>query len=205
VAGNPLRGRVAVDISISVDGFVTAAGVTPEEPLGQRGQRLHAWAADSADPQDAAVLAEVRRAGAMITGRRTYDSSLPWWGPDGPSGEQRIPLFVLTSEAPADSPPGGVYRFVTAGIESALAQARGVAGDREVQVMGGADVARQYLQAGLVDELHLHVVPVLVGAGTRLFDQLDGQWSDLEVLKVVPTAAATHVRYRVAGRRRRPA
>lgn len=186
---------LTLDISISLDGFVTAAGRTPEEPLGRGGERLHDWIGTDSGRD---VLDDgLGRLGAVITGRTTYDGSVPWWGADGPSGAIRRPVFVLTHEAPEESPENGVYTFVTGGIEDALARARAAAGDGAVCVMGGADVARQYLAAGLVDEISLHVVPVLFGDGTPLFDRATTGHVELETVSTIPTDAATHLVYRV--------
>lgn len=189
--------KVTFDISMSLDGFVTAANVRPEEPMGDGGQALHAWAFEG-DERDREILAGGASAlGAVIAGRRTYDSSLPWWGPDGPTGPARVPVFVVTHEAPEDPPEGGVYTFVTGGIERALEQARAAAGDRTVCVMGGAETGRQYIAAGLVDEISIHLVPVLFGGGTRLFEELGGEHIRLETAEVVDTPNATHLRFRV--------
>ena len=189
--------KLVLDISTSLDGFVRAPDPTPEEPLGVGGERLHEWAFGS-EERDRQVLAEAGRAtGAVICGRRTYDDSVRFWGADGPTGSARLPVFVVTNAAPESSPENGVYVFVTDGIEAALEQARAAAGDQTVCVMGGADVARQYLGAGLVDEVSLHVVPVLFGGGLRLFDGLDEPVS-LEPIEAVQTPAAAHLRYRVA-------
>jgi dihydrofolate reductase len=189
-------GIVVLDMSVSLDGFVRAADPTPDEPLGLGGDRLHAWM--SAGEESRQVLARgVADLGATICGRRTYDDSLRWWGADGPSGPARRPLIVVTHEAPADSPADGVYTFVTGGIEAALDRARAAAGDGVVAVMGGADLAQQYLQAGLVDEISLHLVPVLFGSGTRLFEHL-GQVTDLDPVEVLPAGGAVHLRYRIA-------
>ncbi|RIQ21603.1 dihydrofolate reductase family protein [Jiangella rhizosphaerae] len=186
---------LVLDISISLDGFITAAGQTPDQPLGQGGERLHDWIGTD-DGRD--VLNDgLGRLGAVITGRSTYDGSVPWWGADGPSGSIRRPVFVVTHKAPEQSPENGVYTFVTGGIEDALAQATAAAGDGVVCVMGGADVARQYLAAGLVDEISLHVVPVLFGDGTPLFDRTGTGHVALETVSVVRTDAATHLLYRV--------
>jgi dihydrofolate reductase len=136
--------------------------------------------------------------GAVICGRRTYDDSLPWWGADGPTGAVRVPVFVLSHDVPEGVPEGGVYRFVTGGIEDALKQAMDAAGDKDVTVMGGADTGQQYLRAGLVDELSIHLVPVLFGSGTRMFEHLGDQHLQLEPAGTVQTTAATHLRYRVA-------
>jgi dihydrofolate reductase len=177
--------KVIFDMSMSLDGFVTGADPRPEEPNGDGGQRLIEWAFGGND-RDRVVLEDgVAGLGAVIAGRRTYDLSLPFWGPGGPSGDARAPVFVLTHEPPSDPPEGGVYTFVTDGIEAALQQARAAAGDKYVVVMGGADTGRQYLEAGLVDELSIHLVPIELGAGTRLFEA------------AVQTAAATHLRLKL--------
>ena len=188
--------RVIFDISMSVDGFVTAAGQTPEEPLGEGGPRLVEWAFEG-DERDRKIIEDgIAGLGAVIAGRRTYDHSLPWWGPNGPTREARVPVFVVTHNAPGDAPEDGVYTFV-AGIEEALRQAREAAGDKYVTVMGGAEIGRQYLRAGLVDELSLHVVPVLFGSGTRMFEDTVSEHVDLELIELVTTDAATHLRLRV--------
>ena len=144
-------GKVVYDISMSLDGFITAAGQTPLEPMGAGGQRLHDWAFGD-DERDREVLSTgLAGTGAVITGRRNYTDALPWWGADGPTGPARLPIVVLCHEIPADPPPpGGVYTFVTGGVEQALKQAREAAGDKDVTVMGGAETGRQFLAAGLV-------------------------------------------------------
>lgn len=187
-------GNVIFDTSMSLDGFMTAADRTPEVPLGPGGEVLTQWAMD--DPAGVELLGRwVEQLGASIAGRVTYDTSLPWWGPDGPSGAARRPLFVVTHQAPEATVEGGVYSFVTDGIESALGQARAAAGDRNVVVMGGADLGQQYLRAGLIDEIQIHLAPVVFGAGTRMFENIG--WLDLEPLETVRTERATHLRFRL--------
>jgi dihydrofolate reductase len=188
-------GKVVFDTSMSLDGFMTAANQTAEEPLGEGGERLHEWAFHESGRDYLQGL--VGGAGAVICGRTTYEHSLPWWGTDGPTGAARLPLFVVTHEAPATSPEGGVYTFVTDGIESALEQAQAVAGDKTVSVMGGATIGQQFIAAGLVDEIQIHLVPVLFGGGTRMFENLGEGHLQLDPLEVIDTPLATHVRYRV--------
>ena len=190
-------GKVSFVISMSLDGFVTASNQTPEDPMGEGGDRLNEWAFGSDETNRQYLESSIDGLGAVIAGRRTYDTSVPWWGVDGPSGDARRPVFVVTHEAPAESPPGGVYRFVTDGLESALDQARAVAGDKNVAVMGGADLGRQYLAAGLLDEIEIHLAPVLFGSGTPMFHGLPEGHVRLEPVDVLPTPAATHLRYRV--------
>jgi dihydrofolate reductase len=188
--------KVVADMSMSLDGYVRAPNARPDEPLGDGGERLHEWAFGR-DEQDRRVLADAgQMTGAVIAGRRTYDDSVPFWGPDGPTGQARLPVFVVTHQPPAESPERGVYEFVTGGIEAALDQARAAAGDRSVCVMGGAWTVQEYLNAGLVDEVSVHLVPVLFGGGLRLFDDL-GARTDLEPIESVSTPAATHLRFRV--------
>jgi dihydrofolate reductase len=190
--------KVAFDMSMSLDGFIEAADPTPHEPLGVGGERLHEWAFGQ-DERDRRVLAEGGEGvGAVIAGRRTYDASIAFWGTDGPTGPARLPLTVVTHEPPTDAPKDGVYRFVTDGIEAALKDAREAAGGRNVTVMGGADVGRQFLAAGLVDELSIHLVPIVFGRGKRLFEGLPGeQQLQLEPLSAIQTPNATHLRFRI--------
>jgi dihydrofolate reductase len=187
-------GTVIFDTSMSLDGFMTAANRTPEVPLGPGGEVLTQWAMD--DPAGVELLGTwIEQLGASIAGRVTYDTSLPWWGPNGPSGAARRPLFVVTHQEPDETLQGGVYAFVTDGIESALAQAQAAAGDKDVVVMGGADLGQQYLRAGLIDEIQIHLVPVVLGGGTRMFENVGRL--DLETRETVTTDHATHLRFRV--------
>jgi dihydrofolate reductase len=190
--------KVIFVISMSLDGFMTAANVRPEEPMGDGGQRLHEWAMGGEDERNRKFLEQaVAALGAVVAGRRTYDTSVAWWGADGPTGSARRPVFVVTHDLPADTPEGGVYTFVTDGIERALQEAKAAAGDKNVSVMGGADIGQQYIRAGLVDEIQIHLVPVLFGSGTRMFDHLGSEHIPLETVEVIETAAATHLRFRV--------
>lgn len=188
--------KVVFDISMSLDGFMTAANQRPDEPMGPGGHVLHHWAFRG-DEQDRKVMEEGAAAtGAVIAGRRTYDTSVAWWGADGPTGDARLPVIVVSHSQPAEAPADGVYSFVD-GIEPALAAATQAAGDRDVFVMGGADIGNQYLRAGVIDELSLHVVPVLFGSGTRMFDAATDTHRSLELLSVVDTPNAIHLRARV--------
>jgi dihydrofolate reductase len=193
-------GTVIFDISMSLDGYITASDRTPEEPMGRDGLRLVDWAIGDDERGRKLLDDAVGQLGATIAGRTTYDTSLPWWGPDGPSGSARRPVFVVTHQAPDESPEGGVYEFVTDGIEAALARAQSVAGEAAVVVMGGADLGRQYIAAGLVDEIQIHLVPVLFGGGTRMFDDSLADHVDLEPVEVIETPVAIHQRFRVVGR-----
>jgi dihydrofolate reductase len=166
--------------------------------MGDSGQQLHQWALGTADERSAEVLAEsLRSVGATIAGRRTYDLSV-WWGADGPSGAARVPLFVVSHSEPEQVPEGGVYTFVDS-PKAALEQASAAAGEKDVDIMG-ADIGQQLLRASRVDELHVHLVPVLFGAGTRLFENLGDDHIQLEITRVIEGLTATHLRYRVVKR-----
>ena len=190
--------KVVFDISMSLDGFITAANRRPDQPLGDEGEQLHNWALNNSDKGGRKMVEEtVRGAGAVIAGRRTYDDSMPGWGADGPTGAARLPVFVVSHSVPKDIPEGGVYTFVTDGIEKALQRAKAVAGDKNISVMGGAAIGQQYLRAGLIDEIQIHLAPVLFGGGLRMFEHMEDGQIELETIEVIKTEAATHLRFRV--------
>jgi dihydrofolate reductase len=203
-------------ISMSLDGFVAGPNQSVENPLGEGGMRLHQWAfaTESWREQhggrggernvDADVVDEVvQGVGAYIMGRKMFgggdgpwdESWTGWWGEDPP---YHTPVFVLTHHPrePLPMQGGTTFTFVTDGIESALEQARAAAGDGDVAIAGGASTVQQYLAAGLLDELYLHIVPVVLGAGERLLENVGDPV--LEPVKVVASPAVTHVKYRVA-------
>jgi dihydrofolate reductase len=189
-------GKVIYDISMSLDGLITAANVRPEAGLGDGGERLHEWAFKSEDPRNRELLETGAKLGAVITGRNNYDLAVPWWQADGPTGPARVPVIVVTHEAPDEVPEGSVYRFAE-GIEPAFQQAQQVAGDKDIAVMGGANVAQQFIKAGLVDEISIHLVPTLFGSGIRLVEDLGGEHVQLETIDVIQTKEAIHLRFRV--------
>ncbi|HYI21955.1 MAG TPA: dihydrofolate reductase family protein [Candidatus Limnocylindrales bacterium] len=206
---------VTSQISMSLDGYVAGPNQSLENPIGEGGMGLHQWAFATATWReqhggrggernaDAEVAAEVTQGiGAYIMGRKMFgggegpwdESWTGWWGDDPP---YHAPVFVLTHHArdPLEMQGGTTFTFVTDGIEAALEQARAAAGDGDVSIAGGASAVRQYLAAGLLDELHLHVVPITLGAGERLLDDVGGL--TLEPVKVVASPAVTHLKYRV--------
>ncbi len=211
---------LTLDITMSLDGFIAAPNASLENPLGEGGMRLHEWAfaAESWREQhgmsggdaneDSEILEEATKAmGAVIMGRKMFSggegpweddpNADGWWGDDPPF---HVPVFVLTHHArEAKAMEGGTtFTFVTDGIEAALEQARGVAGEKNVAIAGGANVAQQYLQAGLLDELQIHVAPLLLGDGVRLFeDHVGAQQPEVEATRVIQSPAVTHLRYRV--------
>jgi dihydrofolate reductase len=194
--------KVTVDISMSVDGFVAGPRQSLDNPLGEGAEdRLHRWMFEEAEA-NAAELQGITAAGAFIMGRNMFtpgrdDWDLEWKGWWGDEPPYHRPVFVLTHHPRPVLPMSGgtTFTFVTDGIESALAQAREAAGGGDIAIAGGAHTVNQYLAAGLLDELRLHVVPVLLGAGERLFDGVGDL--TLEPLGVRGTDLVTHLRYRV--------
>ena len=211
--------QLRLEISMSLDGFVAGPNITLENPLGEGGELLHEWVTGlkawrephgleggEEGPDNDLFRESFQRAGAVIMGRHMFSGgSGPWesdpkadgwWGDEPPF---HTPVFVLTHHArePVPKEGGTTYHFVTDGIESALEQAREAAGDKDVHVGGGAQVAQQYLKAGLLDEIALHVVPVILGGGVRLFEGLGPDDAKLELVEVVESPAVTHARYRV--------
>jgi dihydrofolate reductase len=207
--------QVTAEISISLDGYVAGANQSMDNPLGEGGERLHEWViatrswrarhdkeGGETGPDDEAAAWFGPGVGAYIMGRNMFgppeggewnESWRGWWGDDPP---YHAPVFVLTHHPrePVPMEGGTTFHFVTDGIESALEQARAAAGDQDVKVIGGATALQQYLKAGLLDELLLHVSPVVLGSGERLFENVgDPKLEPVEVM----AGAATHVKYRV--------
>lgn len=186
---------VRFEISMSLDGYVTAANPRPEEPMGDGGQILHQWAFD-ADDTGRRVLAESEDSvGASIAGRRTYDHVIDSWGADGPGFERRTPTFIVSHSVPDYVPENSVYTFVT-NPEESVERALAAAGGKDVDVFS-AGIGQQLLRAGLVDEVRIHLVPALLGSGTRLIDDLGGAQVRLDRIAALDSAMATHLRYRV--------
>ena len=189
-------------MAMSVDGFVAGPNQTLENPLGEgAGDRLHRWMFEDAEA-NAPEIEAITRAGAYIMGRNMFGPGRNqwdtgwkgWWGDDPP---YHGPVFVLThyARAPLPMQGGTTFHFVTDGIESAMTQARKAAGDKDVSIAGGASVVNQFLAARLIDELRLHVAPVLLGAGERLFEGAGDV--TLEPMSVRGTKFVTHLSYRV--------
>jgi dihydrofolate reductase len=190
-------GRVLLELSMSLDGHVAGPDVGPEEPMGRGGEELHEWmfADRTAEEASAFETDHFRDIGALIVGRRMADLGI---GPWGEEPTFHAPVFVVTSR-PAETivKKGGTsYVFVTGGIDEALRLARDAAGTQDVLVNGGADVARQYLDAGAVDEVRLHLVPVVLGDGTRLFGATRPAYR-LVPTAAIPTPLVTHLTYEV--------
>jgi dihydrofolate reductase len=203
---------------MSLDGFVAGPNATVAQPLGEGGEQLHEWLFRLAsfreqhgltggeENADTPACAWYTGAGAVVMGRRMFSGGTGpweddpnadgWWGDEPPF---RVPVFVLTRHPRerVDKQGGTSFTFVTDGIESALEQARAAAGARNVQLGGGANVVQQYLRAGMIDELRVHLVPLFPGGGVRLFGD---RGPDLELLEVIDSPSAAHLRYRVLNR-----
>jgi dihydrofolate reductase len=211
--------RFFLDISMSLDGFVAGPNATLEEPLGVGGERLHDWVLRLASwrsthgldggetgPDDDLVRATIERIGAEIMGRRMFSGGAgpweddpnadAWWGDDPPF---HVPVFVLThhDREPVVKQGGTTFTFVTDGVGSALEDARAAAGERDVALGGGASVVQQYLRAGQLDELNIHVAPILLGGGVSLFGELGADAPGLKLTKVVESPFVTHLTYEV--------
>jgi dihydrofolate reductase len=209
--------KLRFEISISLDGYVAGPDQSEEHPLGEGGEELHEWVVKLAVWREAhgyeggevnastPLMQEAQSGvGAVIMGRGMFgggpgpwedDPWQGWWGDEPPF---KMPVFVLTHHEREPLTLGATtFTFVTDGIESALAQAREAAGDLDVTIGGGGDVGGQYLSAGHVGQLQLNVVPILLGGGTRLFEDGAGAGLELEPVLVVDTPEVTHLRYRV--------
>jgi dihydrofolate reductase len=211
--------KVVFDISMSLDGFVAGPNQTLEDPLGHGGMRLHEWVFGLASfrerhggeggeigQDDDVVRESMASTGAVVMGRRMFSggegpwvddpNADGWWGDEPPF---RVPVFVLTHHAreTVTMKGGTSFTFVTDGIEAAFEQACAAAGDNDVAIGGGASVVQQALQAGLVDEFQVHIAPVILGEGVRLFDGLDPGQVELESTRVLGSPAVAHLRYRV--------
>jgi dihydrofolate reductase len=194
-------GIVFSSLSISLDGFVAGPGQTLENPMGAGGIAKHRWQFEAAD-ENRAELDEIVDAGAFIMGRNMFapgrgEWDLDWRGWWGENPPYHGPVFVLTHypRETLELEGGNVFHFVTDGIESALAQARAAAGDRDISIAGGASTVNQYLAAGHIDELRLHLAPVTLGAGERLFDGVPPL--TLDPVSSRTTSLVTHTTFRV--------
>jgi dihydrofolate reductase len=193
--------RLVADLSMSLDGFITGPASSVERPLGMDDGRLHDWMFDARTDVDAEVCDQIYSAtGAVLMGRRMFDVGVEPWGDPPPFG---MPVVVVTHR-PRDPLPmsgGTTYTFVTDGIAAALASARKAAGGKDVGLWGGASLCQQYLEADLVDELYVHLVPVLLGDGVRLFDGRAHRRVELTKKQTLDSPRATHLLFEVVRRR----
>ena len=209
--------RLRFKISMSLDGFVAGPSQSVDDPLGIGGMRLHEWVFNlvswraqhgleggEVTASDSVVGESVTNIGATVMGRNMFGghpgpwrATEPWTGWWGSNPPFHHPVFVLTHHArePLQAEGGTTFTFVTDGIESALAQARRAAGGRDVSLAGGAKAAQQYLVAGLVDEMEIHLVPTLLGRGEGLFDGVGDDLHGLELVRTVATPKVTHLKF----------
>jgi dihydrofolate reductase len=208
--------KLRFQVSMSLDGFIAGPNQSVENPLGEGGMQLHEWVfgleawrkrhgldGGGVNASSAVVEEALENIGATVMGRNMFGGTGPWaehpwdgwWGDDPPFHHA---VFVVThhSREPLAMAGGTTFTFVTDGIESAFAQAGEAAGGKDVNLGGGASVAQQYLRAGLIDELQVHIVPVILGSGARLFDNLEDADISLECVRVVEAPGVTHLSYR---------
>jgi dihydrofolate reductase len=192
-----------------LDGFIAGPNDGTENPLGDGGEQLHQWVyglvswrklhglPGGQTDRDSEILEEsIKNTGAEVMGRRMFNNGEKYWGDNPPFHH---PVFVLTHEArEKEIKDGGTaYTFVTDGIASTLEQAKAAVGDKDVKVTGGANTVQQYIKGGLLDEIQVHVVPVLLGGGIRLFEKLGSKHIELESARVIESPGVTHLRFRV--------
>ncbi len=212
-------GKVVLDISMSLDGYVAGPRPSLEQPLGAGGEQLHEWAFGLAsfrerhgesggarNADDEVVAESLARTGAVVMGRRMFSggdgpweedpNAAGWWGDTPPFG---VPVFVLTHHArePEAKQGGTTFTFVTDGVDAALERARAAADGKNVLVAGGANAVQQVLRSGQLDEMQIHLTPILLGGGTRLFDDLQLADVRLEPTRVIESPAVTHLSFRV--------
>jgi len=201
--------KIIFDCGITLDGFFAGDNRSPQNPMGGVSAKIHQWmfkqeafwkhlnmeggeeyGADSKLIDD--VLA---RAGAYIMGKRMFDEGEVCW----PEDIFKADVYVLTHEKrePWIQKGTTTFYFVNDGIESALAKARQSAGGKDIRIQGGADTIQQYLNAGLIDEFFIHIAPVFLGSGLRLFDSIDPDKYDMEIAEIIPSDLVTHLRYRL--------
>lgn len=185
--------KVYGEISVSLDGFITGPNVRVGNGLGDGGERLHDWMFDAKTEADAAIVKDTyATTGAVVIGKGMFDVGFEPWGDPPPFG---MPVFVVTHEVrpPLPMQGGTTYTFLNDGIQAALQQAQAAANNKHVGVWGGADIIRQYLQAGLLDEMRIHIAPVLLGGGISLFEDVQPEGLEFTKMHSSDTPGATHL------------
>jgi dihydrofolate reductase len=210
--------KLRLNITMSLDGYVAGPNQSGTHPLGEGGEQLHEWAlatrtfhamhgteGGAMGPDDDIVAGMFRNIGATIMGRHMFGGGdgpwgenpwTGWWGENPPF---HMPVFVLTHHArePLEMEGGTTFHFVIEGIQAALERARDAAQGKDLLLSGGANIAQQYLKAGVIDELDLHIVPVLLGGGARLFDNTDGRQAAYECIRIINSPSVSHYKYRL--------
>jgi dihydrofolate reductase len=187
-------GKVFLEITMSLDGFVAGPDITLQDPMGKEGPQLHDWMFGAKTDADNTLITElINNTGAVILGNYTYTTAIiDAWGNASPFAS---PAFVVCTKAPSATVQG--FTYITDGLRSALDKAKAAAGAKDVWIMGGAYTAQQFLQAGLIDELHIHIAPVLLARGRRLFEYFGPQPINLKKIKTIDTPGAVHIRFQV--------
>lgn len=182
-------GKVFLSITMSIDGYTAGRAITQENPMGINGQLLHRWLFNDKQKEDEAIAADMfKNCGAVILGSRTYLTAIDGvWESQSPFP---VPALILSSQK-INVKEG--FTVINDGIQAAISRAQTIAQGKDVLVMGGANVAQQFLAAGLLDEVHIHIAPVILGEGTRLFEKENNQLIELTKINVVETPAATHL------------
>ncbi|WAC14506.1 dihydrofolate reductase family protein [Dyadobacter pollutisoli] len=186
--------KVIMDITMSLDGYTAGPQVSLETPLGIGGERLHDWLFKDKTPADEKLVNDLlSSSGSVITGGRTYATAIPEaWGGTSPF---KVPTFVLINEVPEVAVDG--FTYITTGPEDALNAAKKAADGKNVWIMGGAGTIQQYLKKGLADELHIHIAHVLLNGGTRLFETISKEQTELEKYSLTESPGVTHIYFRV--------
>jgi|HigsolmetaGSP12D_1036236.scaffolds.fasta_scaffold00446_20 dihydrofolate reductase len=189
-------GRVVLDISMSLDGYIAGRDDGPDQALGKDGERLHDWIFETGIFKKSDIQNKLfETTGAIVAGRRVYEPTSGWGGNHPIRG---VPVYVLSHDIPENVPLGGtVFNFVTEGVDVAIREAKEAAGDKDVYVMGGASVAQQCLRASLLDEIQVHIAPVLLTEGIRLFEHIGSDTIRLETIRILESHGTTHLRYRI--------
>lgn len=201
--------RIIFDSGISLDGFFAGDNRSPKNPMGGVSVQIHAWMFNQKafweylgveggkeDSEDGKYIREtIARTGAFIIGKRMFEEGEASW----PNDLYKADVFVLTHEKREPWIQEGTtkFYFINDGIESALEKARQSAKGRDIRIQGGADTIQQFLNAGLVDEFLIHIAPIFLGSGIRLFDHMDKDTYDIQILEVIPSELTTHIRYRL--------
>ena len=201
--------KVIFDVGISLDGFIAGENRGPKNPLGDNGPMIHQWmyqqkafwrhigseGGNEEGPDGVMIDQTFARTGAYIKGKRMFDEGEANWKED----LFKAPVYVLTHEKREPWVQKGttVFYFINDGIESALQKARNMSGGKDIRIQGGANCIQQYLNAGMIEECTIHVSPVLIGSGLRLFENIDKRKVSFEIIKAIHSPLATHIRYKV--------
>jgi len=186
--------KLVVDITMSLDGFIAGTDISITQPMGKNGEQLHLWMFQNKTEPDTKILAEfVQTTGAIILGNRMYSTAIDiaWQGVTPFSS----PAIVICHKVPVKKVEGFIY--ITTGLNDALEHARKLAGNKNIWIIGGANIIQQFFNARLVDFLHLHIAPVLLSQGTRLFEGIGTELLHLTRTRVLETPGAVHIKYQV--------